>query len=270
MGVVPDYLLSKEALPDLYILENDKDKALKEIINALNIELYKRIKKSGLPKVKATIIQLFDEALKYQDEGGLDHLPETIELLFREYAKRTELLIKLSEISNDDNSLGEHSINVMFFVMNYCIHCDYTESDVRRLSLGALLHDIGKIKLPDHILNADHYLSNDEFEIYKSHTILGHAILKKNDVFDDSIARIALEHHENIDGSGYPKGMRNISFEGQLINIVNCFEQLTYKEKKYRKVRRPFDAMYLIKNEVLEKGKFSKEIFKNFCKSLSP
>ena len=76
-----------------------------------------------------------------------------------------------------------------------------------------------------------------------------------------------LEHHENLDGSGYPRGITHISFEGQLINLISCFEQLTYREKKYRKAKLPFSAMSTIKDETLKYGKFNKEIFKDFCLS---
>ena len=131
------------------------------------------------------------------------------------------------------------------------------------------LHDIGKIRFPDYIRNPDHILTNDEFEIHKTHPILGHVILEKQKEFDKSIALGVLEHHEKLDGSGYPAGKKKISFEGQLLNIVDSFEQLTYSEKKYRKAKKPFDAMSIIKSETLKKGKFNKEIFKDLCLSLS-
>lgn len=260
---------SKDTHPDLYVNKNDKDKAIEEITHSLNIELYKQIKANGLSKVKTIFIQIFSEVISIPTNCSLNCLPETIELLFKGYSENTGLLIKLSEISNKGHSFFEHSINVMFFVMNYCIHCNYSESDIKRLSLGGLLHDIGKAKLPDYICSADHFLSGDEFILFKAHTTFGHDILKKNGHFDKTIAIGALEHHEKLDGSGYPRGITSISFEGQLFSIINSFEHLAYREKKYRKVKRPFEAMSIIKDETLKEGKFSKEIFKDLCISFA-
>ena len=264
-----DFLFSKDLLPDLYINNKDKENSIAEITSALTVELYNQMKSQGLKQVKKIFIEIFEEVTSNPTSQSLDCLPETIEILFKGYSNNTDLIKKLTEISNKDYSFAEHSSNVMFFVMNYCIYCSYSGSDVRRLSLGGLLHDIGKIKLPDDICSADHFLSGDEFNLFKSHTSLGHDILKHNDNFDNSIAIGALEHHEKLDGSGYPRGITHISFEGQLFSIINSFEQLAYREKKYRKAKQPFDAMSIIKDETLKQGKFNKEIFINLCKSFS-
>ena len=259
----------KDNLPDLYIPDTYRGYAIKKITESLNRDLYNQIKKHGLLEVKKILADLFNETLSEPKNVFLTCLPETIELLFNSYSDNTDLIFKLSQVSANDNNFAEHSINVMFLVMNYGIHCKFSDSDVKKLSLMGLLHDIGKIRFPDFIRNPDHILSDDEFEIHKTHPILGHAILKKQKEFDKSIALGVLEHHEKLDGSGYPKGIKNISFEGQLLNIVNSFEQLTYREKKYRKAKKPFDAMSIIKSEILKEGKFNKEIFTNLCMSFS-
>jgi HD-GYP domain-containing protein (c-di-GMP phosphodiesterase class II) len=63
-------------------------------------------------------------------------------------------------------------------------------------------------------------------------------------------------------------GITNVSLEGQIFGIINSFEYLSLREKSYRKAKKPFDAMSVIKNEVLNEGKFSRKIFVEFCKSL--
>ena len=263
------HFLNKSILPDLYIHKSDRKMATKEISDSLNKDLYLQIKNKNLIEVKNIVIEIFNESVAEQEQVVLDCLPETIELLFNGYSERINLIIELSKLSRNDNLFAEHSANVMFLVMNYCIHCNYSESDVKRLSLMGLLHDIGKIRFPYYLRSPDHFLSNDEFEIYKTHPILGHAILKKDSLFDESLARGVLEHHEKLDKSGYPRGIKNISYEGQLLNIIDSFEQLAYSENKYRKAKRPFDAMSIIKSETLQNGKFDKEIFKNLCLSFS-
>lgn len=259
---------NEDNLPDLFIRKTDKESALCEIQKALNIELYNQIRSKGLYRVKTILNELVNEALSNPFDGGLELLPETIELLFGGYFNDAQFLRNLADISSKNYSIVEHSSNVMIFTMNHCIFSGFSEDDSRRLSLGALLHDIGKTQLSDEISAADHHLSDKEFNSNKKHTSIGYDMIRQSDALDESIAIGALEHHERLDGSGYPMGITKVSLEGQIIGIINSFEYLSFREKSYRKAKKPFDAMSVIKNEVLSERKFSREIFVDFCKSL--
>ena len=195
-------------------------------------------------------------------------MPETVELLFAGFLEVPQLLRKLADTADENYSLAEHSANVMMFSMNYGIYAGYSEDDTKRLSLGGLLHDIGKTQLPNTVVFADHRLSDEEFSLYQTHASIGHDLIKQTEKFHPSIARGALEHHERLDGSGYPRGISNVSIEGQIMGIIDDFEYLSFWEKSYRKAKKPFDAMSVIRKEVREEGKFDKEIFVNFCKSM--
>ncbi len=91
-------------------------------------------------------------------------------------------------------------------------------------------------------------------------------ILQSTD-FDMAIPKVSLEHHERIDGSGYPAGLTRLASYSQLIGLIDSYEALTYRGKIFRKAKKPFDALNLIKEEVLQ-GKFSKELFKKFTSCL--
>ena len=261
-------LYTDKTLPDLFICKDDREIAVAEIQEALNIELYHQIRSQGLYKIKAVLNEIVKEAFLNPLDGGLDRLPETIEIMFEGYFTEPRFLKTLAEITRDNYCIAEHSVNVMVFALNYCIYAGFSEDDIKRLSTGALLHDIGKTQIPDPLACADYPLSDEEFDVYKTHTSLGYDLLKQSGKFDASTARSALEHHERIDGSGYPRGISNVSREGQLIGIIDDFEFLTFREKSYRKAQKPFDAMSKLKNELLQKGKFSRTIFADFCRSL--
>jgi HD-GYP domain-containing protein (c-di-GMP phosphodiesterase class II) len=111
-------------------------------------------------------------------------------------------------------------------------------------------------------------LPDRQYHEFQAHPALGHDIVKQNENIDSSIALGILEHHERLDGNGYPRGVANISFEGRLIGLVDSFDNLTNSERTHRKKRNPFDAMKLIKNEVLNDGRFDRGIYKNLCLSL--
>ena len=261
-------LYDDESLPELFICQEDKEIAVAEIQEALNIELYHHIRSKGLYRVKAVLNEIVKEALLNPLEGGLDHLPETIELLFDSYFSESHFLKGLADIASKNYSIAEHSANVMIFAMNYGIYTGLSEKRAKELSLSALLHDIGKTQIPDEVSAADHQLSEEEFSQHKKHTFLGYDLIRQSEKFDESIALGALEHHERLDGSGYPMGITKVSFAGQIIGIIDDFEYLSYREKSYRKAKKPFDAMSVIKNELLHDGKFDKDIFIGFCRSM--
>ncbi len=255
-------------LPALFIHKKDKTRTVAEIQKALNIALYDQIRTKGLNRVRKVLNEVVEEALMNPTEGGLDHLPETIELLFDAYAKETQTLKLLADMASRKGALAEHSINVMIFAMNLSIYTGFSNDDARLLSLSALLHDIGRIQLPEDISAADHRLTDDEFDSNKQHTVIGYDLLKNSPTLDNRVAVGALEHHERLDGSGYPMGIKNVSLDGQMIGIINSFEHLSFREKSYRKAKKPFDAMSVIRNEVMEEGKFCRGLFTELCKSL--
>ena len=261
-------LYDDQHLPALFVRNEDKKRAIVGVQQALNIALYDQIRGKGLNRVKKILEEMVQEALANPTEGGLDNLPETIELLFDAYVNETQTLKLLADLASRKGSLVEHSINVMIFAMNLSIYTGFSADDAKLLSLGALLHDIGKVQLPESISSADHRLSDDEFDSNKKHTVIGYDLLKTSVALDKRVAVGALEHHERLDGSGYPMGIKNVSLNGQMIGIIDSFEHLTFREKSYRRAKKPFDAMAVIKAEVMEQGKFCKGLFTDLCKSL--
>ena len=152
--------------------------------------------------------------------------------------------------------------------MLYCCFHDVPVNTTKKLGVAALLHDIGTTDIDKTIIDSSKKLSDKEFEQYKTHTSKGHDVLKNNGQFDEIVGIVALEHHEKLDGSGYPRGIKNLSFESQLIGLIDSYEPLTYRDKDFRKAKEPFESLRLLKEEVVAK-KYNKDIFKNFCACLT-
>jgi HD-GYP domain-containing protein (c-di-GMP phosphodiesterase class II) len=123
------------------------------------------------------------------------------------------------------------------------------------------------VDIPNEILSAPRKLTSQEFDVMKSHPAIGGKIIQDVNRLGDDIAVGALEHHERLDGSGYPKALKRISFNGQLIGIVDCYEALTNEDRPYRRAKDPMDTLKLLKLDV-EAGKFSRRLFEKFCYSL--
>jgi HD-GYP domain-containing protein (c-di-GMP phosphodiesterase class II) len=260
---------TEERYPQLYICGENQEVALQELSNQLKTKLKASIDSGELYAIKLSFIEFVQEALEDPADHNLPMLPETIDIIYDTYSKPADLLKSLTDIQCGGFSILEHSVNVMVYTLNYCLFCDFGETFSKRLSLAALAHDIGLAKIPRKIVSLDRKLTEKEFEIYKTHPAIGHDIIKQNESFDSSIAMSVLEHHEYLNGNGYPRGVANLSFEGQVIALIDTFDNLISSAKTHRNIRKPFEAMNLIKTEIVREGRFNRKIFKDLCLSLA-
>jgi HD-GYP domain-containing protein (c-di-GMP phosphodiesterase class II) len=251
----------------LFIRQNDRMTAIKELQNGFNRNIAQSIKTGNAVSVKSTLCSLVEETLAEPRSGTLQVLPETVEILVSGYSKNPEIIKTFASISFKDYSTVIHSVNVMALTLGFCFHSKLSLHETKRLGLSALLHDVGKTEIPDNILKAPRKLTDEEFETMKRHPKIGEYIIKIKSELGGGIARGALEHHEKLDGSGYPRGVRHLSFVGQLLGIIDCYEALTNEERPYRRAKSPLDTLKLIKTDV-EAGKFDRKIFEKFCYSL--
>jgi HD-GYP domain-containing protein (c-di-GMP phosphodiesterase class II) len=254
--------------PQLFINKKDEAQALKELTEALNMDLAKKIAAGGLVQVKQALCDIVSEALAPGHEKAMESLPETIEILFGAYGKDHGTMKLLSQIAGNSSAMEIHTVNVTALTLQYCFFHGFCDADASRLALCALLHDVGSSKLNRDLIEKDNRLTDKEFKTFTTHAELGHDMIILNTDFDISVATVALEHHERIDGSGYPHNSRQISKDSQLIGLIDSYEPLTYRSKNFRKAKTPFDSLQIIKGEVID-GKFSKEIFKNFASCLT-
>ncbi|PID73518.1 MAG: hypothetical protein CSB33_03250 [Desulfobacterales bacterium] len=255
-------------MPQLYFDQKDRVMAVRELQREFHQHLERDIKKGNDQGVKDTVCRLVEETLAEPRTGTIEVLPDTVDRLIWGYSNRPELAKTLAEIAFKDYSTTVHSVNVMALTIGFCFHCKYSVPKTRMYALSALLHDVGKTELPESVLHVDRLLTDEEFEIFKQHTALGADIINgNNEINDPVVVRAAMEHHERLDGSGYPAGKRTLSPVGQLVGLVDCYELLTTEYRNYRAAERPINVLKLLKKEA-EQKKFSQELLKQFSFSL--
>ena len=259
--------INQQRHPRLYIHEEDRIVAIKELQKGFNKQIKQSIATGNAVNVKASLCDLVEETLDEPRSGTLKALPETVDSLVTGYSKHPEILKSIASISFKDYTTVIHSVNVMALTLGFCFHSDFKMQKTRRIGLTALLHDVGKTEIPVSILKAQRKLTGHEFKIMKTHPTIGSVIIREKNKLGEEIALGALEHHEKLDGSGYPKGTRNISYVGQLLGIIDCYEALTNEDRPYRRAREPLETLKFLKDDV-QAGKFNRSIFEKFCYSL--
>lgn len=182
--------------------------------------------------------------------------------------KDLQLITALAEtVELKDSVTGNHSKKVVDLALEIAKILGVNDKDeIEAIMYGAILHDIGKIGIPESILNKPSKLTPEEFEIMKKHTILGEKIIQSIPGWD-LVADIIRHHHENYDGSGYPDGLSGdeISLRAQIVSIADVFTALT-ENRPYRKALSIDEAIEVIRGMV--GTKFSEEIFNAFLKAL--
>ena len=264
---ITEMRISQQRHPLLYIQEEDRIVAIKELQKGFNKHIEQSLTTGNAVNVKASLCNLVEETLEEPRSGTLKALPDTVDSLITGYSEHPEILKSIASISFKDYTTVIHSVNVMALTLGFCFHSNFRIHKTRRIGLSALLHDIGKTEIPLSILKAARKLTNHEFSVMKTHPTIGNVIIREKNKLGGDVALGALEHHEKLDGSGYPKGTRNISYVGQLLGIIDCYEALTNEDRPYRRAREPLETLKFLKEDV-QAGKFNRDIFEKFCYSL--
>lgn len=159
--------------------------------------------------------------------------------------------LSLVQVSSYDYHTYTHSINVAIYSIGIGKFMGLAAEDLRLLAAGAALHDLGKSRIDQQILNKPAKLSHDEFEKMKEHPDNGIHILKSFGNVDEGIAAAVLHHHEKFDGSGYPHALvgNQIPLFGQIVAIADIFDALNTK-RCYKAEMSTFDTLQFMKTNM--------------------
>ncbi len=159
----------------------------------------------------------------------------------------------LSTLRNYDDSTFNHSLNVALICNIFGTWLDLKKDEVELLTTCGLLHDIGKLTIPDHIIKKPGKLTDEEYNIVKTHSKRGYDLLKKQKA-DIHVQYSALMHHEKCDGTGYPLGLidNQIDWCAQIVTIADIYEAMTAK-RVYRKALSPFTVISNFEEDGLRK-----------------
>lgn len=156
-----------------------------------------------------------------------------------------DAMLWLTQLKNKDKNTLQHSLNVCVLAIVFGRYLNLSKGNMINLGLCGMLHDIGKMQIPLKLLNKRGQLTEEEQSIMRAHTTLGYELLKSSDCMDSCIAETALTHHECLDGSGYPRGLKqgSISDFAKIVSIVDAYDSMT-NNKVYQKGKTHLEAIH--------------------------
>ena len=179
-------------------------------------------------------------------------------------------LVQLTDIRTHDAYTFAHSVNVAVLSAMMGMLCHLPKEELSIITLGGLLHDLGKIDVHADILNKNRSLTTNEFDIMKKHPNDGaRRILKIKNLPKASIlAAIASQHHEHIDGTGYPRGIKGEEMHryAKITAIADVYDALT-SERPYKKAYMPNIAYNIMHN--INKGQFDPKLLETFFNNVA-
>jgi len=214
---------------------------IREELNMASFENELKAAREKIPSIDSQFVREAVKQLKivYERISDGTHKPEDISDLVmwghaiaKEVARVPQLMLCLGEVRNWDEYTYIHSLNVGLLggFLTQLLFPGKPEL-AESVSVGAILHDLGKARVPRSILNKPGSLTNEEFNIMKKHTIYGEELARASDVIDARVLTVIRGHHERTCGQGYPDGLKNndIKIEARIAAVADVFDSLTTK-----------------------------------------
>jgi putative nucleotidyltransferase with HDIG domain len=159
----------------------------------------------------------------------LERIDPVVEEMTNTILRNKDALLSLCRIKNKDDYTFLHSVSVGALLISFAHALGFNRDAIKMLGIGGMLHDIGKTKVPNEILNKPGKLTEEEFIIMKSHVTHSCVILRQTTGILQASLDVASQHHERFDGSGYPLQLKSseMSVYGQMASIVDVYDAIT-------------------------------------------
>ncbi len=216
-------------------------------------------------QAKAAVVQMFSDARMGQ-AIVLEHVTELVQEISDSVLRHPNALISLARLKTSDEYTYMHSVAVCALMIAMARQLGLSEEHVREAGEAGLLHDIGKMAIPDAILNKPGKLTDAEFGTMRSHPEAGARMLLDCRQISALVLDVCLHHHEKFDGSGYPHRLagEQISLFARMGAVCDVYDAIT-SDRPYKKGWDPAEA---IRKMAEWKGHFDPQLFQAFVKSL--
>ncbi len=180
------------------------------------------------------------------DDGivNLEQASTTTKNIVDSILRNPDAFMLLQRIRERDVYRYNHAINCCALAATFCRHMGFSRDEIQDISLGALMLDIGVIRLPDEVVNSTDTLGPESLELIRSHVGLGTDLIDNTPNIPGIVREMIMTHHERINGKGYPSGLKGnrIPLSGRIAAIVDCYDAMI-SNRPYRKRVSPTEAL---------------------------
>ncbi|PTV96201.1 HD-GYP domain-containing protein (c-di-GMP phosphodiesterase class II) [Halanaerobium saccharolyticum] len=233
-----------------------------------DIEINDAIKDSTRRTGKKIVTNTFDRIKNGFIDLNTNDLKNVVEDITDELVLNEDVLLNLVSLKSTSDYTYEHSVNVSVVCIALGKMLGYSKSELFKLGMGGMLHDIGKTLIPEEILNKPAKLTDHEFEIIKNHPELGFNYLQQIESISPLSRIVVYSHHERVDGSGYPRGLKGDEIHefARVAAIADVFDALT-SDRVYRDRWPTYKAAEYIMNHTEQL--FDYQLVKKFLPQVS-
>ncbi|MBP5281639.1 MAG: HD-GYP domain-containing protein [Lachnospiraceae bacterium] len=248
--------LLRDGITEIYVQEDTEEgKEKSEVVIAKDVqETIERVReedRSGL-NLSENVRKRVNKGIQYlfsneDNENFANETSNITEELMKALSNNNTIAIDVGTLKVSDEYTFKHSVDVATMSMVIAKRYGLDDKSVRDVGIAGLLHDVGKIKIPTEILNKPSRLTESEFEFMKQHARFGYEMLKEKGAFDHSILMGVLQHHEKLNGGGYPNGLKDadINLYAKIIAVADIYDSLVTK-RSYKKGFSKRDAIEII------------------------
>lgn len=267
-GLDADEIVPGKTLSDI---EDETEKMLRDAARAKRIEKTSmdeevKIARRVCNKSKEAVISMFNDA-RMGNAIEVEQAQELVEEISESVLRQPHALISLARLKNADEYTYMHSVAVCALMIALARQLGLDDDMVRECGLAGLLHDLGKMGIPNKILNKPGKLTDEEFTTIKSHPQIGASILMDNPLVSPMVLDVVLHHHEKVDGSGYPHKLSGdtISLFAKMGSVCDVYDAIT-SNRPYKKGWSPAESIR--KMAEWSKGHFDEAVFQAFVKTV--
>ncbi|QUM76307.1 HD-GYP domain-containing protein [Moritella sp. 24] len=217
---------------------------------------------SAMTQVRSVMVKLSSRPL-----NAIDEAQQLVGDMVESLLKEEHIVLHLMSETKENESIYYHSLNVSVLAMLLAKMKNLSADEIKAIGMGALFHDMGKLKIPPQILRKKTALTSAEQNFLNLHPKYGFDLVNLVDTFPESAKSIISQHHELLDGSGYPQGLSGSEIDSftQLVSVVNKYDTLCHPND-IAKARVPSNALsWLYKSSA---GKYNQDDLKLLVKVL--
>ena len=242
-----DTIMQLGGLTENHSEESPKDNGYIRTQDTEEFKVFNKVYLDSIDSLKDT----FNNVVMKNEEIDKDAILEDVQNVVSKSRNSIHIIDMLQCMRGYNDVTYVHSMNVALLsnMIGRIIYPDIRDEELDVLTLAGLLHDIGKMMIPDEIINKKGRLTESEYNIVKTHVLHGNNILKNLNL-DPRIAEVAMRHHERCDGSGYPGGYRREQTEpfARIVAIADTYDAMT-SDRVYRPAICPFDVIHMFERE---------------------